>query len=102
MQEPSKEQLLDAGVLPNWNVKKQKNKDHSEADVLWQEQWQMWRDKKPKQNEAGWQASRQQHRRPDEQTRRSEASRAVSVFPARKDSIGVRWPARRGVYGSAR
>ena len=83
--EPSREQLLDAGVLPNWNVKKQKNKE-SEGDVLWRAQWQTWRDKKPKQNEAGWQASRQQHRRPDDQTRRLDPVRAVSVFPARKDS----------------
>ena len=41
MQEPSREQLLDAGVLPDWNVKKQKNKDHSEADMLWRAQWQI-------------------------------------------------------------
>jgi hypothetical protein len=87
MREPSQEQLREAGVLPNWNVKKQKNKDHSEADVLLREQWQTWRgDKKPKQSEVGWQAGRQQHRRPDEQARRSEPGRTVSVFPDRKDS----------------
>ena len=89
MQEPSREQLLDAGVLPNWNVKKQKNKDHSEADVLWREQWQTWRgDKKPKQSEVGWQASQQRRRTCCHRRRRRHATppchrqrRAAAVPP---------------------
>ena len=37
MREPSKEQLQEAGVLPNWNAqKKLKSKDRSETDVLLQ------------------------------------------------------------------
>ena len=58
---PSKEQLLDAHVLPNW--------------------------KKPKPSEAGWQVRQQQHRRLDDQTRRLDPVQAVSVFPARRDSM---------------
>jgi hypothetical protein len=61
MREPSKEQLQEAGVLPNWNAqKKLKSKDRCEIDSLPQ-----------KQNEV----NRQQSRRPDEKSRRG-----VSVF----------------------
>ena len=68
MREPSKEQLQEAGVLPNWNAqKKLKSKDRGETDVLLQ-----------KQSGVSWQASRQQNRRPDERSRRS-----VSVFADR-------------------
>jgi len=94
MREPNKEQLQEAGVLPNWNAKKLKSKDRSETDVLLREQWETLQgDKKPKQSGVGWQASRQQHRRPDEKVRRSDLGRTVSVFAAprvfahRKDSV---------------
>ena len=55
MREPNKEQLQEAGVLPNWNAKKPKSKDRSETDVLLREQWETLQgDKKPKQSGVGW------------------------------------------------
>ena len=64
MREPSKEQLQEAGVLPNWNAqKKLKSKDRCEIDSLLQKQSEV---------------NRQQSRRPDERSRRG-----VSVFADR-------------------
>jgi hypothetical protein len=64
MREPSKEQLQEAGVLPNWNAqKKLKSKDRGETDLLLQKQSEV---------------NRQQSRRPDERSRRG-----VSVFADR-------------------
>ena len=81
MHEPSKDQLLEAGVLPNWN----KNKDPT--DVLSEGQRQTWRSdkvqtKKPKPHGVGGQSSRQKDvsRRADEPVRRPDSSKAVSVF----------------------
>ena len=64
MQEPSKEQLQEAGVLPNWNAqKKLKSKDRGETDLLLQKQSEV---------------NQQQSRRLDERSRQG-----VSVFADR-------------------
>ena len=60
MREPSKEQLLAAGVLPNWN----KDKDLSATEVLLESQRRTWHSdkvstKKPKPHGVGGPASRQ-------------------------------------------
>ena len=80
MREPSKEQLLAAGVLPNWN----KEKDPSATEVLLEGQRRTWHSdkvptKKPKPHGVGGPASRQQPSRQD-------SSKAVSVFGDRTQS----------------